>query len=221
MATQQVLLSPAELDYLHTSLSLQPPIRPDGRAATQFRPLTAETGILQGTNGSASVTFSDGTSAIVGIKAEIEKTLQSGGGGEGEEEKEEAGADSLDDKRSKKKARGDWVDITVEIPSQRDDDAGTVFLGEMLREALLGDGEFTKKLWINSRFHWRLYIDVGFSAALPIWSLEYWLTSLTTDSPSLSASIIPSPTPLTHNTPRPPGIETTTTEIRRRRRPHV
>ena len=74
MATQQVLLSPAELAYLHSSLSLQPPIRPDGRSPTQFRPLTAETGILPGTNGSARVCFSDGTEAIVGIKAEIEKS---------------------------------------------------------------------------------------------------------------------------------------------------
>lgn len=150
MATQQVLLSPAELDYLHSSLSLRPPIRPDGRTSTQFRPLTAETGILQGTNGSACVNFADGTEAIVGIKAEIEKTVNS----------------SEDEDKKSKKARGDWVEITVEIPSQRDDDAGTVFLGEMLREALLGDGEFAKKLWINRRFHWRLYIDVSFVTAI-------------------------------------------------------
>lgn len=154
MAAQQVLLSPAELDYLHTSLSLRPPIRPDGRTSTQFRPLTAETGILQGTNGSACVTFADGTEAIVGVKAEIEKTVFFEGA---------AAAEGDDDKSKSKKrkgARGDWVEITIEIPSQRDDDAGTVFLGEMLREALLGDGEFTQKLWINNRFHWRLYIDV-------------------------------------------------------------
>jgi exosome complex component RRP42 len=154
MATTHTLLSPAELNYLHTSLSLRPPIRSDGRLPTQFRPLTAETGILQGTNGSACVTFSDGAEAIVGVKAEIEKTpdAQSGDGDE------------------KKKARGDWVEISVEIPSQRDDDAATVFLGEMLREALLGDGEFAKKLWINRRFHWRLHIDVGgfFPPFLPL-----------------------------------------------------
>lgn len=159
MAAQQVLLSPAELDYLHTSLSLRPPIRPDGRTPTQFRPLTAETGILQGTNGSACVTLADGTEAIVGIKAEIEKTVATTtvAGDEADQ-----AADEKKAKRQTNKARGDWVEITVEIPSQRDDDAGTVFLGEMLREALLGDGEFTKKLMINSRFHWRLYIDVRF-----------------------------------------------------------
>jgi hypothetical protein len=32
----------------------------------------------------------------------------------------------------------------------------------MLSEALLADGEFVKKLWINRRFHWKLYLDVSF-----------------------------------------------------------
>src|SRR5271167_78616 len=73
-ATQQVLLSPAELSYLHTSLSLTPPIRPDARTPVQFRPLVAETDILPSTNGSARICFADGTEAIVGIKAEVEKS---------------------------------------------------------------------------------------------------------------------------------------------------
>src|ERR1700710_3300220 len=73
-ATQQILLSPAELSYLHASLSLTPPIRPDARTSTQFRPLIAETDILPGTNGSARICFADGTEAIVGIKAEVEKS---------------------------------------------------------------------------------------------------------------------------------------------------
>ena len=149
MASQQTLLSPAELAYLHSSLSLRPPIRPDGRSPTQFRPLTAETGVLPGTNGSARVCFADGTEAIVGVKAELEKTLGgalSGEEGEGQDER---------------KVRGDWLEMAVEIPGQRDDEAATVFLAEMLREALLADGHFAEKLWINSRFHWRLYLDVS------------------------------------------------------------
>ncbi|MCJ1309106.1 hypothetical protein MMC25_002761 [Agyrium rufum] len=68
------LISPAELSYLHTSLTLQPPIRPDARLATQFRPLLAETSILPATNGSSRVCFADGTEAIVGVKAEVERT---------------------------------------------------------------------------------------------------------------------------------------------------
>jgi exosome complex component RRP42 len=76
----QQLLSPAELAYLHSSLSLTPPIRPDSRSPTQFRPLIAETDILPGTNGSARICFADGTEAIVGVKAAVEKTSTSSGG---------------------------------------------------------------------------------------------------------------------------------------------
>lgn len=192
MATQQVLLSPAELDYLRTSLSLRPPIRPDGRAPTQFRPLTAETGILQGTNGSACVTLADGTEAVVGIKAEIGKTTTSVQVAGADEEEVDGGNQKKKKNKDASKARGDWVEITVEIPSQRDDDAGTVFLGEMLKEALLGDGEFTRKLVINSRFHWRLYIDIlllspPLSYPLPLLSLTTHLALLASRLPRLKS----------------------------------
>jgi exosome complex component RRP42 len=155
---QQLLFSPAELAYLHSSLTLKPPIRPDGRTPTQFRPLTAETGVLPGTNGSARVCFADGTEALVGVKAEIEKTADALLGGDDEETaRGDAGSQSKD----KIKVKGDWLEMAVEIPGHRDDDAATVFLAEMLRESLLADGEFAKKLYINSRFHWRLYLDVS------------------------------------------------------------
>jgi exosome complex component RRP42 len=143
-STQQVLLSPAELSYLHTSLSQQPPIRPDGRSDTQFRPLIAESDILPGTNGSARICFADGTEAIVGVKAGVEKSKVSYNEEEGGE----------------KKGRNEWVEISVEIPGFRDDDSMPVFLGAMLSEALLADGEFVGRLWINRRFHWKLYLDV-------------------------------------------------------------
>lgn len=156
MATQHILFSPAELAYLHSSLSLKPPIRPDGRTPTQFRPLTAETGILPGTNGSARVHLADGTEAIVGVKAEIEKTSDPLGTDEQDRLRRGGGDDAGDEGRT----RGDWLEMTVEIPGQRDDEASTIFLAEMLRESLLADKEFAKKLWINRRFHWRLYLDV-------------------------------------------------------------
>ncbi|KAJ4326832.1 Exosome complex component rrp42 [Fusarium piperis] len=175
MATQQSLFSPAELAYLHRTLSLRPPIRPDGRTPTQFRPLTAETGVLPGTNGSARVHFADGTEAIVGVKAEIEKTA----GGE-------------EDQGEEDRTRGDWLELAVEIPGQRDDDASTVFLAEMLREALLADKEFAKKLRINRRFHWRLYLDVllispPLSYPLPLLSLTTHLALLATRLPRLKS----------------------------------
>ena len=163
-SAQALLLSPAELAYLHTSLSLPTPIRPDGRKPTQFRPLTAETGILPGTNGSARVCFADGTEAIVGVKAEIEKTdvdpafedLRIVSEGGGKSRGEDGGSGGTDPA-----ARNEWLEITVEIPGYRDDDATTVFLASMLSEALVADGEFAKKLFINRRFHWKLYLDVG------------------------------------------------------------
>ncbi|TQV94773.1 rRNA processing protein [Cordyceps javanica] len=207
MATQQALFSPAELAYLHSSLRLRPPIRPDGRAPTQFRPLTAETGILPGTNGSARVCFADGTEAIVGVKAEIERTVdarataedqlaprethRAGGAGAAAQAAETA-------ERGKKTGGGGqggregWLEMTVEIPGQRDDEAATVFLAEMLREALLADGEFAGRLWINRRFHWRLYLDIllispPLSYPLPLLSLTTHLALLSTRLPRLKS----------------------------------
>jgi exosome complex component RRP42 len=62
--------------------------------------------------------------------------------------------------------RSDWLEMTVEIPGLRDDEAKTAFLSSMLSEALLADGEFLKKLRINRRFHWKLYLDVSYLAQI-------------------------------------------------------
>ncbi|KAI1652096.1 ribosomal protein S5 domain 2-type protein [Daldinia loculata] len=201
--TQHLLLSPAELAYLHTALSLSPPIRPDGRTAAQFRPLTAETGVLPAANGSARVCFADGTEAVVGVKAEVEKRRvlplsrvyyenkelrRKGGEAQDEQIQEDSGLDGED----AVSGENDWVEITVEIPGYRDDDSSTVFLATMLSEALLADGEFTKKLWINRRFHWKLYIDIilispPLSYPLPLLSLTTHLALLSTRLPRLKS----------------------------------
>ncbi|GAB1313258.1 Exosome complex component rrp42 [Madurella fahalii] len=199
-STQHVLLSPAELAYLHASLSLTPPIRPDGRTPTQFRPLIAETGILPGTNGSARICFADGTEAIVGVKAEVEKTRSrhddetvyveggsSGDNDDGDNEGEEAKNDG-----TRRTGESDWVEMTVEIPGLRDDDSGTAFLAAMLSEALLADGGFAKRLWINRRFHWKLYLDIilispPLSYPLPLLSLTTHLALLSTRLPRLKS----------------------------------
>jgi exosome complex component RRP42 len=101
------------------------------------------------------------------VKAEVERTAQRAGeetiftegnfGGDELEDVEDGEAKEGGDMR-----RGDssWVEMTVEIPGLRDDDSGTAFLAAMLSEALLADGEFVKRLWINRRFHWKLYLDV-------------------------------------------------------------
>jgi exosome complex component RRP42 len=172
-ASQAPYLSPAELSYLYTSLSLpQSPIRPDGRSPTQFRPLTAESNILPGTNGSARIGFADGTQAIVGVKAEVEKTILSA---DTLESRDEFGPN--DDREGQEgsaavSGHGSWVQMSIEIPGFRDDDALPVFLSEMMRESLVGSvgagsgmaGGLKGRLVINKRWHWRLYIDVSGSS---------------------------------------------------------
>jgi exosome complex component RRP42 len=153
-------LSPAELSYLQTSLSATPPIRPDGRSPTQFRPLVAEADILPSANGSARVCFSDGTEAIVGVKAEVEKSRLAEQT-EGESEDVEMGEDI--NATGEGKGRNEWLEVAIDVPGLRDDDALPIFLGAMLSEALCADGGLRDRLWINKRFHWRLYVDVSLS----------------------------------------------------------
>lgn len=178
-ASQTPHLSPAELSYLYDSLSLpKNPIRPDGRSPTQFRPLSAESNILPGTNGSARIGFADGTQAIVGVKAEVEKTALEtdtlnarndfGPSDDGEGQQTSSAVSG----------HGSWVQMSIEIPGFRDNDALPVFLSEMLRESLVGSvtggsngaggqndmaGGLKGRLVINKRWHWRLYIDVSYS----------------------------------------------------------
>ncbi|PKX99118.1 exosome non-catalytic core subunit RRP42 [Aspergillus novofumigatus IBT 16806] len=209
-ASQTPHLSPAELSYLYTSLALpDSPIRPDGRSPTQFRPLTAETDILPGTNGSARVGFADGTQAIVGVKAEVEKTalaaeaLKVSQLSLGDDYTADQGTDG---KEGMGAAGGheSWVQISIEIPGFRDDDALPVFLSEMMREPLIesvssvqgGDvgmaGGLKGRLVINRRWHWRLYIDVlllsqPLSYPLPLLSLTTHLALLSTRLPKLKS----------------------------------
>ncbi|KAL1622762.1 putative 3 exoribonuclease family protein [Diplodia seriata] len=190
--SQHLLLSPAELAYIHSSLSLDPPIRPDGRSPTQFRPLVAETDILPGANGSARICFADGTEAIVGAKAEVEKSSWKPGQHENElADVDMAGGDG-DDRRSKGMGENAWVEMSVEIPGYRDDDPLPVFLAAMLTEALLADGQLRDRLFINRRFHWKLYVDIlllspPLSYPLPLLSLTTHLALLSTRLPRLKS----------------------------------
>ena len=169
----QNLLSPAELAYLHSSLSLDPPIRPDSRLSTQFRPLIAETDILPGTNGSARICFPDGTEAIVGVKAEVEKSVSRGAAVNSQHSLNlgnEADDETMDDVGISGEAgspgrvgagENSWFETTIEIPGFRDDDSLPVFLAAMLSEALVATGDLVDKLWINDHWYWKLYIDVS------------------------------------------------------------
>lgn len=225
-ASQAPLLSPAELSYLYTSLALPGgPIRPDGRAPAQFRPLIAETGIVPGANGSARIGFADGSEAIVGVKAEVEKTVLTTGTldlWQLQQQDQEDFAEGDEDGEGKegsasRAGQGSWVQMSIEIPGFRDDDALPVFLSEMMRESLVGssgrkgrdddgddvmEGGLKGRLVINKRWHWRLYIDVS-----DILSNRFLSGSrkplcshcVILDPSSLPAYILPSSSTLSHD----------------------
>jgi len=175
--TTSLPFSPAELAYLHTSLSSIPPLRPDARPlATDFRPLRAETGVLPAVNGSAHVGFSDGREAIVGVKLEVEKTVTSklvvskSGDEDGamamdihdnEQPLKQEGTNGVQEteKDQGKGGRPEWLTLTLTLPGLRDDDPNLVFLEEMLREPLAISG-LQEQLVINHRWHWHVYVDV-------------------------------------------------------------
>jgi exosome complex component RRP42 len=101
----------------------------------------------------------------VGIKAEVEKSRPS-------YQQSVEGDDQNGGASHEKGGLNEWVEMGVEIPGFRDDDSMPIFLGAMLSEALLADGEFTSRLWINRRFHWKLYLDVSYtSSCLEVWQL--------------------------------------------------
>jgi exosome complex RNA-binding protein Rrp42 (RNase PH superfamily) len=72
-------LSPPELSYLYTSLTSNPPIRPDLRSLTQYRPYSIQTDFLPTANGSARITWGagqEGGDVLVVIKAQIEPAVE-------------------------------------------------------------------------------------------------------------------------------------------------
>jgi exosome complex component RRP42 len=200
-------LSPAELSYLHTSLSNTPPLRPDLRSSTEFRPLRAESDLLPACNGSSHVSLTDGSEALVGVKAEVHRTA--GGKVTKRLEEEMNEKMSLDDdvgistpvRGSTERSRGspDWISLNVDISTLRDDDPFLIFLSEMLREPLLvstSQSSLADSLVINSNWHWQLHIDVlllsPFAASetsypLPLLSLATHLALRGTRLPKLKS----------------------------------
>jgi exosome complex component RRP42 len=195
--------SPAELDYLYTSLSATPPIRPDLRAPTDFRPLSAETGVLPAANGSAHVSFADGGEAVVGVRGEVEKTSTT------TSDMGDAMDVDVDETKKPEQLRGrpEWITLTLTLPGARDDDAAVVFLEEMLREAFIvpsptatatSSQSLQDKLVINSRWHFHLYLDVVLissgvgiggvnSSPLPLLSMAIYLALMDTRMPMLKS----------------------------------
>ena len=102
----------------------------------------------------------------MGVKGEVEKTTTTGGKNGG---KMGGGMDVIDmdvDDEGEvggvgsRAGEGRWIEVSVDMPGQRDDDAMVVFLGEMIHEGLVADQFLQNRLIINDRWHWRLYIDV-------------------------------------------------------------
>ncbi|KAL1607686.1 Exosome complex component rrp42 [Paraconiothyrium brasiliense] len=186
---QQVTLSPAELSFLRSTLVQSPPIRFDHtKGPKDFRSMRAEYDVLPGANGSARIALEDGTEALVGVKAEVGKSqwrpspdargnILSVAAGDAEMRDADAENDS------KGKGQNAWIEASVEIPGFRDDDSLPVFLASMLTESLLASGELKDRLYINSRFHWKLYIDVRAPSSYTIQADLYQILLL---SPPLS-----------------------------------
>ncbi|KAK1915445.1 hypothetical protein P3342_003255 [Pyrenophora teres f. teres] len=132
MAPQQALvnLSPAELSFLRSTLSQTPPIRLDvTKGPRDFRSMRAEYDVLPTANGSARIALEDGTEALVGVKAEVERSRQRPRLGEhgvdvDMEDGDGDGSEDADD--SKGKGQNAWVEMSVEVPGFREDDAASL-----------------------------------------------------------------------------------------------
>lgn len=119
----------------------------------------------------------------MGVKAELERTLATDaldlrqlqeleqGADYGDEDGGDGGGGGSGEGSRATPGQGSWVQMSIEIPGFRDDDALPVFLSEMMRESLVGTaaggsedekmvGGLKGRLVINRRWHWRLYIDV-------------------------------------------------------------
>ncbi|KAF2189477.1 hypothetical protein K469DRAFT_625137 [Zopfia rhizophila CBS 207.26] len=195
----QVNLSPAELSYLRSTLSQKPPIRLDHtKGRKDFRSMRAEYDVLPGANGSARIALEDGTEALVGVKAEVEKLQWRPSLGEQEALTVAAGERMIvdggqtEDEGGKGKGQNSWLEMSIEIPGFRDDDSLPVFLASMLTETLLASGELKDRLYINRRFHWKLYVDVlllspPLSYPLALLSMTTHLALLTSRLPALKS----------------------------------
>lgn len=165
-------LSPAELSYLRTSLESIPPVRPDARSVSQFRPLQAASNFLPTANGSARVRTADGGECIVGIKAKVVRL------------------NSLPDKEY---PVDQLVSVEVDIVSLKDGHASPAMIASTLQQMLINSqilgGE---RLKLTSRFAFKLYIDAlvisHTSSPINLLSLAVYLALMSTRLPKLISS---------------------------------
>lgn len=167
-------LSPAELSYLRSSLETNPPVRPDARAVSQFRPLQATTNFLPTANGSARVRTADGGECIVGVKA---KVIQ-------------LNASSLSQKEYPVEK---LVSVDVDIAGLRDDHGSPTMIASTLQQMLINSQILGgTRLKLTSRFAFKLFIDAlvisHTSNPLNLLSLTVYLALMSTRLPKLISS---------------------------------
>ncbi|KAI5791747.1 hypothetical protein DFH27DRAFT_595977 [Peziza echinospora] len=163
-------LSQSELTYLTHSLLSIPPIRPDGRPPTQLRPIHAETSILPFCPGSARLVWADGAECVVGIKLDVTPTVTI------------SGHPATANTPAHEIPYRSWIEVSVDVQGNRDDDALNVFLAGVVGESVFAatsttttttttSGEEEEEgdtppptlltaLTISPRHHWTLYIDI-------------------------------------------------------------
>lgn len=126
-----MVLSVTEKSYLYDSLSLNPPIRPDGRLPYQFRPIEISTNFLPNSNGSSKILTSDSDECIVSIKSKvIDHTIE----------------DEL-------------LLVDVNLSGYRDDSPLVVDISSILNKLLKEKLNLTK-LQVTKKYSFKLFIDV-------------------------------------------------------------
>jgi exosome complex component RRP42 len=141
----EMRLSPPELSYLYTSLTSSPPLRPDLRSLTQYRPYSIQTDFLSTANGSTRITWGTGRQGgdvLVVIKAQIGDSVEITKGVQGGQV---------------------YVDVTT-TDNIDDDDNSTAFLVETLTSVLCprqfsSYGIDLRSLVITERKAWHVWID--------------------------------------------------------------
>jgi len=96
-----------------------------------------------------------------------------------------------------------------------------VFLAAMISEALLATGDLADKLWINERWHWKLFIDVSIHPSYRLtMDLSIELANIYHKDPThLSTTLLPYTPSFPHNSSRSAFHSSSGTEVRPRRRP--
>lgn len=158
-----MVLSVTEKAYLYESLSAVPPLRPDGRAAHQFRPVELFTDFLPTSNGSSKIVASDGSECIVSVKAKVvDHTVDN-----------------------------EFLVVDVDIAGHRDDSQFVLSIGSILTKVLTQQLE-QRGLQLTRKYSFKLFIDVlvlsSYSHPLSLISFAIYAALNSTYLPKLISS---------------------------------